>query len=87
MKLPVTLEQFIKNPIAAIAFIALAVIGYLYVDMVKIHEQQLVNFENTCMSRIDDHKDRIESLEELNIRYEEKLSIMNEKLMECLAED
>jgi archaellum component FlaF (FlaF/FlaG flagellin family) len=87
MKLPVTLEQFIKNPIAAIAFIALVVIGYLYVDMVKIHEQQLVNFENTCMSRIDDHKDRIESLEELNIRYEEKLSIMNEKLMECLAED
>ena len=68
MKLPVTLEQFIKNPIAAIAFIALVVIGYLYVD-------------------IDDHKDRIESLEELNIRYEDKLSKMNEKLMRCLEED
>ena len=87
MKLPVTLEQFIKNPIAAIAFIALVVIGYLYVDMVNIHEQQLVNFESSCLNRIDDHKDRIESLEELNIRYEEKLSKMNEKLMRCLEED
>tara|TARA_R110000868_G_scaffold115997_3_gene309339 strand:+ start:646 stop:909 length:264 start_codon:yes stop_codon:yes gene_type:complete len=87
MKLPVTLEQFIKNPIAAIAFIALVVIGYLYVDMVNIHEQQLSNFESSCLNRIDDHKDRIESLEELNIRYEDKLSEMNEKLMRCLEED
>ena len=87
MKLPVTFEQFIKNPIAVIAFLALIGIGYLYVDMMNIHEQQLANFEASCVSRIDDHKERIESLEETIIRYESKLGEMNEKLLECLAKD
>ena len=87
MKLPITLEQFIKNPIAVIAFSALRVIGYLYVDMMKMHDQQLANFEASCISRIDDHKERIESLEETIIRYEGKLGEMNEKLLECIAKD
>jgi hypothetical protein len=32
MKMPVNFEQFQKNPTAAIAFIALAAVGYLYID-------------------------------------------------------
>jgi len=84
MKAPISFEQFSKNPIAAIAFIALGVIGYLYVDMMKIHEAQLENLEQSCVQRIEDHKERIESLEETIIRYEEKLEQINQKLLECL---
>lgn len=85
MKSPVSFEQFTKNPVAAIAFLALGVIGYLYVDMMGIHEDQLDNLEQSCIQRIDDHKERIESLETTIIRYEEKLEIINEKLLECLG--
>ena len=84
MKSPITFEQFTKNPVAAIAFAALAVIGYLYVDMMSIHEDQLDNLESSCVQRIEDHKERIESLEETILRYEEKLEAINEKLLECL---
>lgn len=84
MKAPVSFEQFTKNPVAAIAFLALAVIGYLYVDMMNIHEAQLENLESSCVQRIEDHKERIESLEETIFRYEEKLEIINEKLLQCL---
>ena len=84
MKSPITFEQFTKNPVAAIAFAAIGVIGYLYVDMMKIHEAQLENLESSCVQRIEDHKERIESLEETIFRYEEKLEIINEKLLQCL---
>ena len=84
MKSPITFEQFTKNPVAAIAFAAIIVIGYLYVDMMKIHEAQLENLESSCVQRIEDHKERIESLEETIIRYEEKLEQINQKLLECL---
>ena len=85
MKAPISFEQFTKNPVAAIAFVALGVIGYLYVDMMSIHEAQLDNLEESCVQRIDDHKERIESLETTLVRYEEKLEIINEKLLECLG--
>jgi hypothetical protein len=84
MKSPVSFEQFTKNPVSAIAFLALAVIGYLYVDMMNIHEAQLENLESSCVQRIEDHKERIESLEETIFRYEGKLEIINEKLLQCL---
>lgn len=84
MKSPISFEQFTKNPVAAIAFLALMVIGYLYVDMMNIHEDQLENLEESCIQRIDDHKERIESLETTIIRYEEKLELINDKLLECL---
>lgn len=85
MKAPISFEQFTKNPVAAIAFIALGVIGYLYVDMMKIHEAQLENLEESCVQRIDDHKERIESLETTIVRYEGKLEQINQKLLECLG--
>lgn len=85
MKAPISFEQFTKNPVSAIAFVALGVIGYLYVDMMSIHEAQLDNLEESCVQRIDDHKERIESLETTIIRYEEKLELINEKLLECLG--
>lgn len=74
MKLPVSFEQFKKSPVTAIAFVLIVVVGYLYIDNKMVHSQQL-----------DEHKDRIEKLESDELRLEEKLDKMNEKLLECLG--
>ena len=84
MRLPVNFEHFTKNPIGVIAFLALIVIGYLYIDSQRIHESQLRTIEETCLQRIDDHKERIESLESTIVKYEDRLVEMNNKLLECL---
>ena len=85
MKLPVSFEQFLKNPIAAIAFIAVGVIGYLYVDMINIHEAQLKNMENSCIKINKIQEGQIEELREANLRYEGKLEQLNQKLLECIS--
>tara|TARA_R110000751_G_scaffold278634_1_gene380955 strand:- start:188 stop:421 length:234 start_codon:yes stop_codon:yes gene_type:complete len=74
MKLPVSFDQFKKSPIAAISFVLIIVVGYLYVDNKMVHSQQL-----------EEHKQRIEKLEADELRLEGKLDEMNEKLLECLG--
>jgi hypothetical protein len=74
MKLPVSFDQFKKSPIAAISFVLIIVVGYLYVDNKMVHSQQL-----------GEHKQRIEKLEADELRLEGKLDEMNEKLLECLG--
>ena len=74
MKLPVSFDQFKKSPVTAIAFVLIVVVGYLYVDNKMVYAQQL-----------DEHKERIEKLEVDELRLEEKLDEMNEKLLECLG--
>lgn len=85
--MPVTLEQFLKNPIGVIAFLGLMVIAYLYVDLKNLNEKRLQEIESSCVERIDDHKERIESLEGTVKVYEDRLTTLNEKLLECLGED
>jgi hypothetical protein len=74
MKLPVSFEQFKKNPISAIAFLLVIVVGYLYIDNKTVYSQQL-----------DDFKERIERLEDEEKLMEEKLEEINQKLLECLS--
>ena len=74
MKLPVNFEQFKKSPVTAIAFVLILVVGYLYIDNKTIHSHQL-----------EEHKERIEKLEADELKLEEKLDKMNEKLLECLS--
>jgi len=86
MALPeITLENFIKHPIAVIAVLAVGGMTYLYMSLVDAHESQLNAIESSCVERIEDHKERIESLEKTLTRYEEKLELINEKLLECLG--
>jgi len=76
MKLPISFEQFKKNPIAAIAFLLVIVVGYLYLDNKAVHSQQL-----------EEHKTRIERLEGEEKELEGKLDGINQKLIECLSID
>lgn len=74
MKLPVSFEQFKKSPIAAIAFLLVIVVGYLYLDADKKNQK----FFN-------DYEKRIEKLEKEEKELEEKLDKINDKLLECLG--
>jgi hypothetical protein len=74
MKLPISFDQFKKNPISAIAFLLVIVVGYLYIDNKTVYAQQL-----------NEHKVRIEKLEAEENIMEEKLDEINEKLLECLG--
>lgn len=85
MKLPVSFEQFSKNPITAIAFIAVGVIGYLYMDMISIHEAQLKNMEETCIKINKIQETQIQELKDANLKYEGKLEQLNQKLLECIS--
>ena len=85
MKLPVSFEQFSKNPVTAIAFIAVGVIGYLYMDMISIHEAQLKNMEESCIRINEIQEGQIEELKEANLKYEGKLEQLNQKLLECIS--
>ena len=41
MKLPVSFAEFQKNPVAAVAFCMLLVVGYLYVDLRSGYTEQI----------------------------------------------
>jgi peptidoglycan hydrolase CwlO-like protein len=74
MKLPVSFDQFKKSPIAAIAFLLVMVVGYLYLDANKKNDKIFNDYEN-----------RIEKLESDEKELENKLDEINEKLLECLS--
>ena len=68
MKLP-TFEDFSKNPTSAIAFIALIVIGYLYVDQKALHAAQLEAEKASCARIEMQLQERVSSLEQNVLRY------------------
>ena len=74
MKLPISFQEFKSNPTAAIAFLAIITVGYLFYELRNTYEEQQE------MQNI-----RIEKLEQKNERYEVKLDEVNKKLRECLG--
>lgn len=74
MKLPISFEQFKKNPTAAIAFLLVIGVGYLYIDNKTVYAQQL-----------DDCKTRIEKLEKKEEIKDKKIEEISQKLQECLS--
>lgn len=74
MKLPISFQEFKSNPTAAIAFLSIITVGYLFYELRNTYEEQQE------MQNI-----RIEKLEQKNERYEVKLDEVNKKLRECLG--
>lgn len=81
MKMPVSFDQFQKNPVAAIAFIALVAIGYLYVD------QKMTNgkIDDRCQTRVTDLEVKVDKYVEHIRRLDSALaytSAKNEMLLQ-----
>jgi cell division protein FtsB len=74
MNLPISFKDFRDNPISAIAFILILVVGYLYYENKTSQEAQIAKFEA-----------RIEKLEENETYLRAKLEKVNEKLLECIG--
>lgn len=74
MNLPISFKDFKENPVSAITFVLLIVVGFLYYENKTSQEQQILRFQ-----------DRIEKLEENEIILREKLEKVNQKLIECLG--
>ena len=81
MKLPVSFDQFQKNPIAAIAFIALVAIGYLYVDQKMTSE----TIDDRCQTRVNELEAKVDKYTEHMRRLDSALaytSAKNEMLLQ-----
>jgi hypothetical protein len=75
MKMPVNFEQFQKNPTAAIAFIALAAVGYLYID------QKMSNgkTDERCQTRVAELEVKVEKYTEHVRRLDSALAYTSAK--------
>lgn len=81
MKLPVSFDQFQKNPVAAIAFIALVAIGYLYVDQKMTSE----TIDDRCQTRVNELEAKVDKYTEHIGRLDSALaytSAKNEMLLQ-----
>lgn len=57
MKVPVSFEQFKKNPIAAIAFLLVIVVAYLYVDVKTVLNERIDELKVEVSSLKNDYED------------------------------
>jgi len=89
MKLP-TYEDFKKSPMAAIAFAALVVVGYLYMDLksaqstlIDSHKQQFKEYVEDCARREASQNREIQALREdlskLQDKFLKMIEISNSK--------
>ena len=81
MKLPVSFDQFQKNPVAAIAFIALVAIGYLCVDQKMTSE----TIDDRCQTRVNELEAKVDKYTEHIRRLDSALaytSAKNEMLLQ-----
>ena len=84
MKLP-SFDDFKKSPMAAIAFISLVVIGYLYIDLksaqstlVESHKQQFTEYVVNCARREESQNKEIRALREDLAKLQDKFLKMIE---------
>lgn len=56
MKLPVSFDQFQKNPVAALAFVMMVAIGYLYVDQKMTSSKT----DDRCQTRVTELEVKVE---------------------------
>jgi len=45
VKMPISFEQFVKNPVLGVAFVCLIGIGYVYIDLKKGNDKRDTNCE------------------------------------------
>lgn len=79
--MPVSFDQFQKNPIAALAFIFMVVIGYLYIDQ-KISYNKV---DDRCQTRVTELETKVDSYTEHIRRLDSALaytSAKNEMLLQ-----
>lgn len=75
MKLPVSFDQFQKNPVAALAFVLMGAIGYLYIDQ-KMSSSQT---DERCQSRVSQLEVKVDKYVEHIRRLDSALAYTSAK--------
>jgi hypothetical protein len=76
VKLPVSYNEFKKDPVKALLFITLSAIGYLYIDN-KLNYQGQVE---TCQERTIQLEDKVETLTVRMMKADSSLAVATTKL-------
>ena len=76
MKLPISFEQFSKDPIKGLLFILVIAVGYLYVDNKMNYQNQVVN----CEKRTEILEEKIEYLSNRLSKTDSSLAVAVTKL-------
>jgi len=76
MKLPISFEQFSKDPIKGLLFILVIAVGYLYVDNKMNYQNQVVN----CEERTEILEEKIEYLSNRLSKTDSSLAVAVTKL-------
>ena len=71
MKLPITFEQFKKNPITAVTFCMLVVVGYLYVDQKSSEKERL----NDCAIEVSALKVELKDIQSRQRKNDSALAV------------
>jgi hypothetical protein len=76
MKLPVTFEQFSKDPVKALLFITLSVIGYLYIDNKMNYQGQV----ESCYEKTTLLENKVDGLQRHINKSDSALAVATTKL-------
>ena len=71
MKLPITFAEFKKNPITAVTFCMLLVVGYLYVDQKESQKERLFD----CATEVKHLKDELKSIQKKQHKNDSALAV------------
>ncbi len=80
MKLPISFEQFSKDPVKGLLFLVLLAVGYLYVDNKMNYQGQVENCGKTVeklQTKLDGLEERLRKSDSTLARAAAKLEILN----------
>jgi hypothetical protein len=81
VKLPVSYEQFVKNPVAAVAFCMLLAVGYLYIDQKNTYNDIIVKQGQELSyirGEVNDLKERIRRSDSLLSSASSKIAVFQQ---------
>lgn len=81
MKLPISFEQFSKDPVKGLLFLVLMAVGYLYVDNKMNYQGQVENCGKTVeklQTKLDVLEERLRKSDSTLARAAAKLEILDE---------
>jgi hypothetical protein len=64
VKMPISFEQFVKNPVLGVAFVCLIGIGYVYIDLKKGNDKR----DTSCETDKRDCKETIEKKDSIILK-------------------
>lgn len=73
VKMPISFEQFVKNPVLGVAFVCLIGIGYVYIDLKKGNDKR----DTSCETDKKDCKETIDKKDSIILKLATQNAIID----------